>query len=92
MSKIFKYLDQLGFKDRVLFIVKAIPSGETMSYKEVAEKAGNPLAHRAVGNIMKANHNPDIPCHRVIRKNGTPGGYNGGRQKKIEMLKKEKAL
>lgn len=47
-----------------------------MSYKEVAIKAGNPRAARAVARIMSANFDPTIPCHRVICTNGTLGGYN----------------
>jgi len=80
------------FKEKVLNIVKKIPKGKTLSYKEVAEQAGNSRAHRAVGNIMKANHNPAVPCHRVIRSNGTLGGFNRGEKKKEELLKKEGAL
>jgi len=49
-----------------------------MTYKEVAAEAGNSQASRAVANIMAANYDPDIPCHRVIRSDGTLGGYNRG--------------
>ena len=48
-----------------------------MTYK-VAEKAGNLRAYRAVGNILHQNYNPQIPCHRVIRSDGSIGGYNRG--------------
>lgn len=51
--------------------------------------AGSPLAWRAVGNILKRNYNPKIPCHRVIRSNGSLGGYNQGIKKKKELLEKE---
>ncbi|HOK34662.1 MAG TPA: MGMT family protein [Candidatus Paceibacterota bacterium] len=80
------------FKEKVLVIVKAIPRGKTMTYKEVAEKAGNLRAYRAVGNILHQNYNPQIPCHRVIRSDGSIGGYNRGRKKKISLLKKEGAI
>lgn len=81
-----------SFKDRVLQIVSGIPKGETRSYKEVATVAGSSGASRAVGNIMKGNHNPHVPCHRVIRSDGKIGGYNGGEEKKLELLKKEGAI
>lgn len=79
------------FTERVQATVKAIPAGQTLSYKEVAIKAGNPGAARAVARIMAANYNPDIPCHRVIKSDGTLGGYNrGGILKKQEILAAEK--
>ena len=58
-----------GFQEAVLAIVKKIPPGETLSYKDVARRAGNPRAYRAVGSILnrydaKKWH---IPCHRVVR-------------------------
>lgn len=80
------------FKERVLIVVAHIPRGQVRTYKDVARRAGNPRAARAVGTIMKGNYNPKIPCHRVIRSDGTPGDYNRGRKKKIELLKKEGAL
>lgn len=78
-----------SFKDRVYSVVKKIKEGETMTYKEVAERAGSPRAFRAVGNILNKNYDPDIPCHRVIRSDGQVGGYNRGSEKKKELLKKE---
>ncbi|MBP7671047.1 MGMT family protein [Candidatus Gracilibacteria bacterium] len=59
-------------------IVQKIPAGQTMTYKQVATLAGNPRAARAVGMIMSKNFNPEIPCHRVIRSDGSLGGYNRG--------------
>lgn len=81
-----------NFRERVLKVVAQIPRGETLSYKEVARRAGNPRAYRAVGNIMSKNRDPKIPCHRVIRSNGEVGGYYGGPHKKIRLLKREGAL
>lgn len=83
-----------NFKDRVLEVVAGIPEGETRTYKEVAEAAGSPRAARAVGNIMKSNENPHVPCHRVIRSDGGLGGYNrpGGAQTKMKILQEEGAL
>ena len=80
------------FSEKVLKVVAKIPRGETLSYKEVARRAGNPHAARAVGNIMNKNYNPKVPCHRVIRSDGSVGGYRGGTKKKIEILKREKAI
>ena len=62
-----------------------------MTYGEVARKAGNPLAARAVGMIMSKNFDPKIPCHRVIRTDGKIGGYNrGGPGRKVELLLMER--
>lgn len=82
----------LNLKDKVLQVVSRIPKGETLTYKEVARRAGNPRAYRAVGNILNKNFNPKIPCHRVIRANGQAGGYRGGTKKKLALLREEKAL
>ena len=83
-----------SFKDRVLLIVAGIPKGSTLTYKEVALRAGSPGASRAVGNIMSKNLDPKkIPCHRVIRSDGKMGGYAfGGIQQKEALLIKEGAL
>ncbi len=80
------------FKEKVLDIVSKIPRGKTLSYKEVARLAGSPKAQRAVGNILSRNYNPRIPCHRVILSSGKTGGYNRGKEKKIEILRREKAI
>ncbi len=83
----------MTFTEKVYAVVAKIPRGKTMTYGEVARRAGNPRAARAVGNIM--HNNPDtkkVPCHRVVRSDGTVGGYARGTKKKIEMLRKEGAL
>lgn len=80
------------FKDKVLAIVKKIPKGKTLTYKEVAERAGSPNASRAVGSILKTNFDAAIPCHRVIRSDGLTGEYNRGRLNKLALLKKEGAI
>lgn len=80
------------FTKRVLEIVGRIPQGRVLSYKEVARRAGSPLAYRSVGNILKQNHDPKIPCHRVIRANGSLGGFNRGADTKAKLLQKEKAI
>ena len=77
------------FRQNVLDIVRRIPRGKVMSYGEVAKRAGKPGAARAVGAIMKTNYDPKIPCHRVVRADGTPGGYNRGEENKRNILRKE---
>ena len=75
------------FSDKVKDIVKKIPKGRVLTYKEVARKAGSPKAFRAVGSIMSKNFDKNIPCHRVIRSDGGLGGYNrGGTKVKRAML------
>ncbi len=80
-----------NFRVRVLALVRGIPRGQTMTYGDVARKAGMPKAARAVGAIMRANHDPSVLCHRVVRSDGTPGGYNRGAERKQELLREEGA-
>ena len=90
-----KYLKKLmitSFQERVYSVVKKIPKGSVLTYKQVAEKMGNPKAFRAVGSALKKNTDPSVPCHRVIKTNGQVGEYNGLAGKKIELLKKEGAV
>lgn len=82
----------MTFKEKVLNVVRRIPKGKTLTYGEVAELAGSPGAFRAVGNIMSKNFDPTVPCHRVVRADGQPGGYNRGRRNKIKILRKEGAI
>jgi len=77
------------FQQKVYQIVKKIPKGKVLTYKEVARRAGRPRAFRAVGNILNKNKNKKIPCHRVIRSDREIGGYNRGEKKKITLLQKE---
>jgi len=78
-----------NFRKKVLEVVRQIPVGRILSYKEVAKKAGRPRAWRAVGNILSKNYDPTIPCHRVIRSDGKIGGYNRGISKKRKLLRTE---
>lgn len=69
-----------------------IKKGEVITYKELAKRIGKPKAARAVANAVGANPLPiKIPCHRVVRSDGTIGGYSGrgGVKTKLELLKKE---
>ena len=79
------------FKEDVLKIVRAIPRGKTMTYGEVAARAGHPRAARAVGAIMRGNKDNTTPCHRVVAKNGLCG-YNGIRGRKERLLREEGAI
>jgi len=81
------------FREKVLSVVRKIPKGKSMTYKQVAVKAGNSKAARAVGAIMRTNYDPKIPCHRVVRSDGSLGSYNrGGTVRKREILKREGVL
>lgn len=83
-------MKEISFSEKVRNVVKNIPRGTTCSYKEVAERAGKPRAARAVARIMSLNFDPNIPCHRVIRADGTIGGYNrGGEKVKSRILELE---
>lgn len=82
-----------AFADKVRDVVRKIPRGKSMTYKEVATKAGNSNAARAVGAIMRTNYDPSIPCHRVVKSDGSLGSYNrGGTLRKTAMLKAEGAI
>jgi methylated-DNA-[protein]-cysteine S-methyltransferase len=73
--------------------VATIPYGQTASYGQVARMAGVPNAARFVGTTMANNPYPVfIPCHRVIRSDGTPGLFGGGEPLKARMLALEKAF
>jgi len=78
-----------NFSEKVYAVVRKIPKGKTLSYQQVAAKAGSPHAYRAVGNILNKNYDPQVPCHRVIRSDGKPGGYNRGAMRKINILHAE---
>ncbi len=81
------------FKEKVLTVVRKIPKGKTFTYKEVARRAGSPNAFRAVGSIMAQNFDSTVPCHRIIKSDGSLGNYNrGGIKKKTEILRKEGAI
>lgn len=81
------------FQMRVWTALRTIPRGETRSYHEVAEMVGEPRAVRAVANACASNPVPlIIPCHRVIRKDGSLGGYGLGVGRKKTLLADEGAL
>ena len=80
------------FQLKVWNYLMKIPKGKTKTYKEVAIAIKKPLSYRAVANAVAKNpHPPTIPCHRVIRSDGTLGGYSGkgGLREKKLLLKNE---
>ena len=80
------------FQVKVWRYLEKIPVGNIKTYSEVAKAIGKPLAVRAVANAIAKNPYPSkIPCHRVIRSNGSLGGYSckGGLKTKKKLLKKE---
>lgn len=78
------------FKQKVWAALKLIPRGRVATYKEIAEFIGRPKAARAVGSACGKNSDaPRLPCHRVVKSDGGLGGYSGGANKKIYLLKKE---
>lgn len=75
------------FQKQVWEYLRTIPSGQTTSYSEIAEKIENPNASMAVGNALNANKLAIIvPCHRVLTKDFDIGGYNGGANRKNWLL------
>jgi len=80
------------FQIKVWKEIVKIPLGETRSYKEIATAIGSPNSSRAVANACGKNPYPiKIPCHRVIKSDGSIGGYSGtgGIERKKELLAKE---
>ena len=80
------------FQRKVWLYLKKIPRGKVKTYSEVAKAIGKPLAVRAVANAIAKNpYSPRVPCHRVIRSDGSLGGYSGkgGVKTKKLLLKKE---
>ena len=80
------------FQIKVWKEIAKIPLGETRSYKEIATAIGSPNSSRAVANACGKNPYPiKIPCHRVMKSDGSIGGYSGtgGIERKKELLAKE---
>ncbi len=78
------------FERRVLDAARKLGFGEVVPYSELAKRIGKPRASRAVGNAL--GHNPVaivVPCHRVIRRDGSLGGYGGGLEYKERLLELE---
>jgi len=82
-----------NFNQSVWQVTKKIPKGKVATYAMLARKIGKPKSARAVGNALNKNpFAPIVPCHRVIRSDGSIGGFASGTNKKIKLLKKEGIL
>ena len=89
-------LDLRGLPDFTLTVLRElskVPYGQTATYGELAERAGNPRASRAVGTVMNRNRIPIVlPCHRIVGSSGELVGYGGGLDRKERLLRLEGAL
>jgi len=90
LSVISKNKSLTPFQKKVYKVIFGIPTGEVRSYKWVACKLGRASAARAVGNALNKNpYAPLVPCHRIIKSDGTIGGYAKGVKAKRKILKWE---
>jgi methylated-DNA-[protein]-cysteine S-methyltransferase len=88
----FSIIMAAGFRRKALEMLSRVPYGKTISYQQLAAKAGSPQAHRAAGSACANNPLPIvIPCHRVLKSDGTLGGFGGGLVVKRRLLEIEKS-
>ncbi len=79
----------MNFNEKVWELTKKIPFGRVSTYKELAN-ALNAKAYQAVGNALNKNpYAPVVPCHRVVKSDGTLGGFATGCENKIKLLEQE---
>ncbi|MEK7464689.1 MAG: MGMT family protein [Patescibacteria group bacterium] len=79
-----------SFSEKVYETIRKIPRGKVATYTSVASAIRSPRAMRAVGNALNKNpYAPETPCHRVVRSDGSVGGYASGTAKKQRLLEKE---
>jgi len=93
LIKKIENLKATPFQKKVWKIILTIPRGEVRTYEWIAQKTGSPRAARAVGSALRKNPlAPQVPCHRVVRKDGSLGGYSGpgGVRTKKQLLAREK--
>ncbi len=77
------------FNERCYALLRCVPKGKVTTYKSLAQALGT-KAYRAVGNALHVNpHAPQVPCHRVIKADGSLGGFAHGPKRKKEMLEQE---
>ena len=82
--------DKSGFEREVLLATFKIPKGKVSTYKRIAEKSSRPRASRAVGNALHKNPlAPIVPCHRVVKSDGTFGGDKKRAESRRKLLEKE---
>ena len=87
--------DEIKVKSMTNFVIsvfsatKRIPLGRVSTYTAVARSVGHPNAARAAGNALNKNIQQLVPCHRVIRSDGSVGGFARGTREKIKLLRKE---
>jgi len=85
-------LNGTAFQERVWRALREIPVGKTASYAEIAQRIGAPGAVRAVARACAANDLAVvIPCHRVVRQDGSSSGYRWGVERKLALLEREAA-
>ncbi|MBN1645320.1 MGMT family protein [Candidatus Woesearchaeota archaeon] len=79
------------FQKRVYFLCKKIPKGRVSTYGEISKRLGRGIiGSRAIGNALNKNpYSPVVPCHRVVKSDGSLGGFAKGGRKKIDLLRKE---
>ncbi|MCX6799021.1 MAG: MGMT family protein [Candidatus Diapherotrites archaeon] len=80
-----------AFDEAVWRLLRKIPRGRVTTYKRIAAALGKPGGARAVGNACGKNPRaPQVPCHRVVKSDGSIGGYAKGAGKKISLLRSER--
>lgn len=77
---------RLSFAEKVYKTTARVPMGKVATYAAIAYAIGHPFASRAVGNALNKNPYKGVPCHRVVRADGSVGGYAYGTNKKISRL------
>src|SRR5512135_3720566 len=79
----------MSFGERVFEACSRIRKGRVSTYADIARAIGRPGASRAVGNALNRNRSPSVPCHRVVKSDGSIGGFAHGPSRKIAMLGSE---
>jgi O-6-methylguanine DNA methyltransferase len=83
-------LVESDFQRRALISLRTVPAGAVITYQGLAAAVGHPNSQRAIGTTMATNPVPIfVPCHRVIRSDGTIGNYGGGVENKLKLLRAE---
>jgi O-6-methylguanine DNA methyltransferase len=78
------------FQRAALKKLRQVPAGSVVTYQSLAAAVGSPSSQRAIGNTVASNPIPIyLPCHRVIRSDGTIGNYGGGVERKLKLLRAE---